>query len=62
MVTQFPVYSDFSTNRSNPEDNPRNLYLRLALPYVPRVLHLLDQNPYSPNYGSFDRDTLLQRS
>ena len=55
MVTELPVYSDFSSNWSNPEDNPRNLYLRLALPYVPRVLHLLDQNPYSPNYGSFDR-------
>ncbi len=35
--------------------DPRDLYLRLALPYVPRILHLLDQNPYSPNYGSFDR-------
>ena len=33
----------------------RNRYLDLALPYVPRILHLLDQNPYSPSYGSFDR-------
>lgn len=36
-------------------ESPRELYTRLALPYVPRILHLLDQNPYSPNYGSFDR-------
>ena len=36
-------------------DSTRALYLRLALPYVPRILHLLDQNPYSPNYGCFDR-------
>ncbi len=36
-------------------DSTRALYPRLALPYVPRILHLLDQNPYSPNYGCFDR-------
>ena len=36
-------------------DSTRALYSRLALPYVPRILHLMDQNPYSPNYGCFDR-------
>jgi hypothetical protein len=30
-------------------------YLNLALPYIPRLLHLIDQNPYSPTYGCFDR-------
>ena len=27
----------------------------MALPYIPRLLHLIDQNPYSPTYGCFDR-------
>ena len=36
-------------------DSTQALYSRLALPYVPRILHLMDQNPYSPNYGCFDR-------
>jgi len=30
-------------------------YLNLALPYIPRLLHLIDQNPYSHTYGCFDR-------
>ena len=30
-------------------------YLNLALPYIPRLLHLIDQNQYSPTYGCFDR-------
>ena len=30
-------------------------YLNLAHPYIPRLLHLIDQNPYSPTYGCFDR-------
>lgn len=33
----------------------RNLYTSTALPYIPRILHLIDQNPYSPTYGCFDR-------
>ena len=33
----------------------RENYLKLALPYLPRLLHLIDQNPYSPTYGCFDR-------
>ena len=33
----------------------RNIYLNLAQPYIPRLLHLIDQNPYSPTYGCFDR-------
>ena len=33
----------------------RNIYLNLALPYIPRLLHLIDQNPYSQTYGCFDR-------
>ena len=37
------------------EDGPRDLYVELALPYIPRLLHLIDQNPYSPTYGCFDR-------
>jgi hypothetical protein len=30
-------------------------YLELGLPYIPRLLHLVDQNPYSKTYGCFDR-------
>lgn len=33
----------------------RDRYAALALPYLPRLLHLVDKNPYSPTYGSFDR-------
>ena len=33
----------------------RNRYVELALPYIPRLLHLVDQNPYSQTYGCMDR-------
>jgi hypothetical protein len=33
----------------------KHKYINLALPYIPRLLHLIDQNPYSPTYGCFDR-------
>ncbi len=35
--------------------NLRNRYAELALPYIPRLLQLVDRNPYSPTYGCFDR-------
>ena len=43
----------------SPDEKPaelRDAYVRLALPYAQRALHLLDQNPYSPTYGCFDRN------
>lgn len=33
----------------------RDRYVELALPYIPRLLHLIDRNQYSRTYGSFDR-------
>ncbi len=33
----------------------RERYLQLALPYLPRLLQLVDRNPFSPTYGCFDR-------
>ena len=33
----------------------RDRYVELALPYIPRLLHLVDQNPYSQTYGCMDR-------
>ncbi len=33
----------------------RTRYVELALPYIPRLLHLVDQNPYSKTYGCMDR-------
>ena len=33
----------------------RDRYVELALPYIPRLLHLIDQNPYSKTYGCLDR-------
>jgi hypothetical protein len=33
----------------------KNRYVQLALPYIPRLLQLIDRNPYSPTYGCFDR-------
>ena len=33
----------------------KDLYVREALPYIPRLLQLVDRNPYSPTYGCFDR-------
>lgn len=51
-----PIFSDHSSivDQKNLSET-RDIYARLALPYVPRILHLLDQNQYSPSYGSFDR-------
>ena len=53
-MTNTISFSDFA-NYDKDEGDTRKRYLHLALPYVPRILHLLDQNPYSPTYGSFDR-------
>ena len=50
---QFADYA--SSHDLNQFKSHKDLYLKLALPYVPRILHLVDQNPYSPNYGCFDR-------
>lgn len=36
-------------------DAVRDRYAELALPYIPRLLHLVDMNPYSRTYGCFDR-------
>lgn len=33
----------------------RRRYVQLALPYIPRLLQLIDRNPYSKTYGCFDR-------
>lgn len=33
----------------------RKRYVELALPYIPRLLQLIDRNPYSGTYGCFDR-------
>ncbi|GJQ28470.1 MAG: hypothetical protein HBSAPP03_03540 [Phycisphaerae bacterium] len=33
----------------------RDIYARLALPYIPRLLQLIDRNPFSRTYGCFDR-------
>ncbi|MFZ4575281.1 MAG: hypothetical protein ACOYN0_12840, partial [Phycisphaerales bacterium] len=33
----------------------RQRYIDLALPYIPRLLHLVDRNPFSRTYGCFDR-------
>ena len=49
-------FSDYASSLDLKQfESQKDLYLKLALPYVPRILHLLDQNPYSPNYGCFDR-------
>jgi len=49
-------FSDYASSLDLKQfESHKDLYLKLALPYVPRILHLLDQNPYSPNYGCFDR-------
>jgi hypothetical protein len=53
-MTNTISFSDFATYDKD-EGDTRKRYLHLALPYVPRILHLLDQNPYSPTYGCFDR-------
>jgi hypothetical protein len=55
-VKEIPNFSDHASLIDLQDmDSPKDLYTRLALPYVPRILHLLDQNQYSPSYGSFDR-------
>lgn len=36
-------------------DSTREMYARLALPYIPRLLQLVDRNPFSRTYGCFDR-------
>ena len=36
-------------------DLMRERYIKEALPYIPRLLQLIDRNPYSPTYGCFDR-------
>jgi len=33
----------------------RERYAKEALTYIPRLLQLIDRNPYSPTYGCFDR-------
>ena len=33
-----------------------NAYLELSVETIPRLLSLLDRNPFSPTYGCFDRD------
>ena len=49
-------FSDFANQSDlNNFKDIKDLYVRLALPYVPRILHLIDQNPYSSTYGCFDR-------
>ena len=55
MESQLSSYTDFRPSPNLLEIDSKNTYLGLALPYVPRILHLLDQNPYSFTYGSFDR-------
>ena len=35
---------------------PRELYLREALRLLPKLVVMLDTNPYRPTYGSFDRE------
>ena len=34
----------------------RDLYVQMALSYLPHLTHLVDRNPYSPTYGCFDRE------
>ena len=55
MQTQVQFSDHASLHDVSNFDSPKDLYLRLALPYIPKILHLLDQNPYSPTYGCFDR-------
>ena len=39
---------------ADPND-PRRRYTDEALRYLPRLFQMVDRNPYSPTYGSFDR-------
>jgi hypothetical protein len=36
--------------------NSKDLFSRLALEQIPKILTLLDRNPHSPTYGCFDRN------
>jgi hypothetical protein len=36
-------------------ESRRGRYAELALGYIPRLLHLVDRNPFSVTYGCFDR-------
>lgn len=40
---------------TTPPTVDRETYARLALPYIPRLLQLVDRNPFSRTYGCFDR-------
>ena len=56
MTSKSLQFSDFANQSDlNNFEDIKDLYVRLALPYVPRILHLIDQNPYSSTYGCFDR-------
>ncbi|MEM6454935.1 MAG: hypothetical protein AAF772_07555 [Acidobacteriota bacterium] len=50
-----PRPSDRVARDAEPDDPLRDRYAALALPYIPRLLHLIDKNPYASTYGSFDR-------
>lgn len=39
----------------------RHVYLEKALSQIPRLLSLLDRNPFSPTYGSFHREYWLDK-
>lgn len=41
---------------------PRDIYAEHALAQIPRLLTLLDRNPYSPTYGCFHRDFWLYKT
>ncbi|MCX7016315.1 MAG: hypothetical protein NTW86_27795 [Candidatus Sumerlaeota bacterium] len=38
-----------------PSPSPRNAYSREAMRSIPKLLQLIDRNPFSPTYGCFDR-------
>ena len=45
----FPVFEQ-------PPAGHRDWYLFEAVRGVPRILHMLDRNPFSPTHGCFDRE------
>ncbi len=51
-TAQAPTASAHSAMTQTPT---RDIYTRLALPYIPRLLHLIDRNPFSRTFGCFDR-------
>jgi len=56
MQREQPVLPDAVSEQSQEGGmTTRATYARLALPYVPRLLHLIDRNPFSKTYGCFDR-------